>query len=61
MKWPWSKKPETRAENDPSWAALIPPGTSAGLPVSFPDGMAWEVPFDPEAQDIILAGQSTKH
>lgn len=34
MKWPWSRKPETRAENDPSWAALIPSGTSAGLPVS---------------------------
>lgn len=33
MRWPWSKK-ETRAENDPSWAALIPSGTSAGLPVS---------------------------
>lgn len=34
MRWPWNKKPETRAENDPSWAALIPSGTSAGLPVS---------------------------
>src|SRR3546814_15963491 len=33
MKWPWNKR-ETRAENDPSWAALIPGGTSAGLPVS---------------------------
>lgn len=32
MKW-WSKK-EKRAGNDPSWAALIPSGTSAGLPVS---------------------------
>lgn len=31
------------------------------LVVRFADGMAWEVPFDPEAQDIILAGQSTKH
>lgn len=34
MKWPWNRKPETRAENDPSWAALMPSGTSAGLPVS---------------------------
>lgn len=33
MKWPWSKK-ETRAETDPSWAALIPSGTSSGFPVS---------------------------
>ncbi|GAA3928661.1 phage portal protein [Luteimonas lutimaris] len=32
MRWPWQKK-ETR-DNDPSWAALIPSGTSAGLPVS---------------------------
>ena len=31
------------------------------LVVSFPDGMAWEVPFDPEACDIILAAQATKH
>lgn len=31
------------------------------LAVSFPDGMAWEVPFDPEAQDIVLARQATKH
>lgn len=33
MRWPWSKK-EKRAADDPSWAALIPSGTSAGLPVS---------------------------
>lgn len=33
MKWPWSKR-ETRAENDPSWSALIPSGTTAGMPVS---------------------------
>lgn len=33
MKWPWSKKPEQR-DADPSWAALIPSGTTAGLPVS---------------------------
>lgn len=33
MKWPWSKQ-ETRAEPDPSWAALIPSGTSAGVSVS---------------------------
>src|SRR5690606_26148790 len=32
-RWPWEKH-ETRAENDPSWAALIPSGTSSGLPVS---------------------------
>lgn len=32
MRWPWSKQ-ETRAE-DPSWAALLPNGTSAGIPVS---------------------------
>ena len=31
------------------------------LVVSFPDGMAWEVPFDPEAQDIVQAANSTKH
>lgn len=31
------------------------------LAVSFPDGMAWEVPFDPEAQDILRAGSATKH
>lgn len=34
MRWPWSKKPETRAETDPSWSALIPPGTAAGMPVN---------------------------
>lgn len=33
MRWPWSRKTETRAE-DPSWAALLPSGTSAGIPVS---------------------------
>lgn len=33
MRWPWNKK-ETRAEADPSWAALIPSGTAAGIPVS---------------------------
>lgn len=33
MKWPWSKKVETRAE-EPSWAALLPNGTTAGIPVS---------------------------
>lgn len=32
MKWPWSKKEQRDA--DPSWAALIPSGASAGLPVS---------------------------
>src|SRR5690606_17118786 len=32
MKWPWSKK--EKRDNDPSWSALIPSGTSAGLPVS---------------------------
>lgn len=31
------------------------------LAVSFPDGMAWEVPFDPEAQAIIQAANATKH
>lgn len=31
------------------------------LAVSFADGMAWEVPFDPEAQDIVKASQATKH
>lgn len=31
------------------------------LVVRFADGVAWEIPFDPEAQDMILAGQSTKH
>lgn len=31
------------------------------LVVRFADGMAWVVPFDPEAQDVILARQSTKH
>ena len=33
MRWPW-KRNETRAEIDPSWAALIPSGTSAGVCVS---------------------------
>ncbi len=33
MRWPWSKR-ETRAEADPSWAALIPSGTSSGACVS---------------------------
>lgn len=33
MRWPWQKKVEKR-ENDPSWAALVPGGTSAGLPVN---------------------------
>lgn len=33
MRWPWNKKPEHRAA-DPSWSALIPNGTAAGLPVS---------------------------
>lgn len=31
------------------------------LAVAFPDGMAWEVPFDAEAQDIIRAQDATKH
>ncbi len=31
------------------------------LRVAFPDGMAWEVPFDPESQDIIQAQDATKH
>lgn len=31
------------------------------LAVSFPDGMAWEVPFDPEAQDLVRAANATKH
>lgn len=33
MKWPWSKKPERR-DADPSWSALIPPGTTSGMPVN---------------------------
>lgn len=31
------------------------------LAVSFPDGMAWEVPFDPEAQAMIEAADATLH
>lgn len=31
------------------------------LAVAFPDGMAWEVPFDTEAQAIIQAADATKH
>lgn len=31
------------------------------LAVSFPDGMAWEVPFDSEAQDILRMMNATKH
>lgn len=33
MKWPWTKKPERR-DADPSWSALIPSSTAAGVPVS---------------------------
>ena len=33
MRWPWNKKPERR-DADPSWSALIPSGTAAGIPVS---------------------------
>ena len=33
MRWPWNKKPEHR-DADPSWSALIPSGTAAGIPVS---------------------------
>ena len=33
MRWPWNKKPERR-DADPSWSALIPNGTAAGIPVS---------------------------
>ncbi len=33
MRWPWNKKPEHR-DADPSWSALIPNGTAAGIPVS---------------------------
>lgn len=29
--------------------------------VSFPDGMAWEVPFDAEAQAIVQGMNATKH
>jgi len=36
-------------------------GTELCLAVSFPDGMAWEVPFDPDAQAIIEAGRAVKH
>jgi len=36
-------------------------GTELCLAVSFPDGMAWEVPFDPEARRMIEAVQATKH
>ena len=36
-------------------------GDELCLAVSFPDGMAWEVPFDPEAQAIVQAANSTKH
>ncbi|MBW8373631.1 hypothetical protein [Stenotrophomonas sp.] len=31
------------------------------LAVSFPDGMAWEVPFDPDAQAIIEIGRAVKN
>ena len=31
------------------------------LAVSFPDGMAWEVPFDPGTQDIVQGMNATKH
>lgn len=31
------------------------------LAVTFPDGMTWEVPFDPEAQDIVQGANATKH
>lgn len=31
------------------------------LAVAFPDGMAWEVPFDAGAQDIVQATDATKH
>lgn len=33
MRWPWNKKIERR-DADPSWSALIPNGTAAGIPVS---------------------------
>ena len=31
------------------------------MAVSFPDGMAWEVPFAPEAQAVIDGRCATKH
>ena len=31
------------------------------LAVTFADGMTWEVPFDPEAQDIVQGANATKH
>ena len=31
------------------------------LAVSFPDGMAWEVPFDPEAQVTVQSIHAVKH
>jgi|GEM_PF-4979929 len=31
------------------------------LALSFPDGMAWEVPLDPDVQAIIQAADGTKH
>lgn len=36
-------------------------GDELCLAVSFPDGMAWEVPFDPEAQLIVEAANAQKH
>lgn len=36
-------------------------GNDLCLAVSFPDGMAWEVPFDPEAQAMLEAPDATKH
>ncbi|GAA3928698.1 hypothetical protein GCM10022229_22960 [Luteimonas lutimaris] len=36
-------------------------GDELCLAVSFPDGMAWEVPFDAEAQTIIQSANATKH
>jgi hypothetical protein len=31
------------------------------IAVTFPDGMAWEVPFDAGAQDIVQGLNATKH
>ena len=36
-------------------------GDELCLAVSFPDGMAWEVPFDPEAQAMLEAPSARKH